>query len=210
VEIVGIVAQARYSRLTQQPVVVYLPHALDRDSATFLLRTSVPPMRLVESVRAAAAEIDPNLPLVRLVSMEDQIAQTLQRERLFAWLCGAFGVLALLLCMTGLYGVMSYATARRRQEVGIRMALGASRMRVLRHVIAEGVGLAAAGCAVGLPLAWWAAQRYIDYKRLGINPLDIPVLALAALALTLSALVAVLGPAWRAAAADPMTALREG
>ena len=95
---------------------------------------------------------DPNLPLVKPVTMEQQIASTLQRERLFAWLCGAFAVLALAPCMIGLYGVMSYAIARRTQEIGIRMALGASPVIVLWHVLGEGLAVALAGCAMGVPI----------------------------------------------------------
>jgi ABC-type antimicrobial peptide transport system permease subunit len=112
--------------------------------------------------------------------------------------------------MVGLYGVMSYATARRRQEIGIRMALGASPGDVLRHVVGEGLGVAVAGCVLGSPVAWWAAQRYVDYKRFGMEPLDPQILVWVTAALALSALLAVLGPALRAASADPVKALRDG
>jgi predicted permease len=210
VEIIGVAARARYSSLTEQPNVLYLPNSLNRDSATVLLRTTVPPMHVMNGVREALAQLDPNLPIVNAVTMEEQIAATLRRERLFAWLCGAFGVLALLLCMVGLYGVMSYATARRRQEIGIRMALGASPGDVLRHVVGEGLGVAVAGCVLGSPVAWWAAQRYVDYKRFGMEPLDPQILVWVTAALALSALLAVLGPALRAASADPVKALRDG
>jgi predicted permease len=209
-EVVGVAARARYSRLTQESTVLYLPNSLDRDSATAILRTSVPPTRLLSSVHRAVAELDPTLPIVKAVTMEEQIAMTLRRERLFAWLCGAFGVLALVLCMIGLYGVMSYATARRTQEMGIRMAVGAAPADVMRHIMGEGLSVALAGCILGAPLAWWAAQRYIDYKRLGMQPLDPAILAGATAALAISALLAVLGPAIRAASSDPMKALREG
>jgi predicted permease len=209
-EIAGVAARARYARLTERTNVVYLPNRLDRDTITALLRTAVPPMQAMAGVRQAVADLDPNLPMVGAVTMEQQIAVTLQRERMFSWLCGAFGVLALVLCMVGLYGVMSYATARRSQEIGIRMALGASPGNVLRQVIGEGVGVALAGCVIGMPAAWWAAQKYVDYKKLGMEPLDPSILAWATAALAASALVAVLGPAFRAASADPMRALRDG
>jgi len=208
IEIVGVASRARYSRLTEQPNVIYVPNALTQDATTVLLRTATAPTQVLPGVRAAVAELDPNLPIVKAVTMQEQIATTLRRERLFAWLCGAFGVLALLLCMIGLYGVMSYATVRRTQEIGIRMALGASPGNVLRHVVREGLGVALAGCALGLPIAWWAAQKYVDYKRLGMQPLDPAILIWATVALAVSALVAVLGPAFRAASADPMKALR--
>jgi predicted permease len=209
-QIVGVAARARYSRLTEEETVLYLPNALEQDSATAILRTSVPPTQLLSAVNRAVADMDATLPVVDPVTMEEQIAMTLRRERLFAWLCGAFGVLALILCMIGLYGVMSYATARRTQEMGIRMAVGAAPADILRHILGEGLSVALAGCVIGAPLAWWAAQRYIDYKKLGMQPLDPAVLAAATAALALAALLAVLGPAIRAASSDPMKALREG
>ena len=209
-QIVGVAARARYSRLTQQPTVVYAPNSLQHDSATAILRTSVPPTHLLSAVRRAVAEVDPTLPIVDAITMQEQIAATLRRERLFAWLCGAFGVLALVLCMIGLYGVMSYATARRTLEMGIRMAVGAAPTDVLRHILGEGLAVALAGCVIGAPLAWWAAKRYIDYKKLGMQPLDPAILAAATAALAIAAVLAVLGPAIRAASSDPMKALREG
>ncbi|MGC4055973.1 MAG: ABC transporter permease [Paludibaculum sp.] len=209
-EIVGVAARARYARLTEQPNVLYLPNTLNRDTATVVVRTSIPPMQTMGGLRKVVADLDANLPIVKPVTMQEQIATTLRRERLFAWLCGAFGVLALVLCMVGLYGVMAYATSRRSQEIGIRMALGASPSRLLRQVLGEGIGIAVAGCVVGTPIAWWAAQRYVDYKRLGMEPLDPVIVAWAAVALAISALLAVLGPAIRAASSDPIQALREG
>ncbi len=209
-EIVGVVARARYSRLTEQPNVIYLPETLSEDSVTVLLRTTIPPIQVLGSVRRAVREMDSNLPIINAMTMEDQIAETLRRERLFAWLCGAFGVLALVLCMIGLYGLMSYAASRRRQEIGIRMALGASPRDVLRRIVGEGMAVALAGLLLGAPVAWWAARKYVDYKGLGMTPLDPAILGWATAALAGSALLAVLGPAWRAASADPVKALREG
>lgn len=98
------------------------------------------------------------IPLVDVFTMEQQITRTLQRERMFAWLCGSFGVLALVLCVVGLYGLMSHATARRTPEIGIRMALGASGREVMLQVISEGMRLAAPGMVLGIPLAVYAAS----------------------------------------------------
>ena len=206
----GVVARARYSLLTEQPNVIYLPNTLSQDNVTVLLRTTMPPMQVLGNVRRTVRELDSNLPIIGAMTMENQIAETLRRERLFAWLCGTFGVLALVLCMIGLYGVMSYAASRRRQEIGIRMALGASPSDVLRHIVGEGMGVALAGLLLGAPLAWFAAQKYVDYKDLGMKPLDLAILGWATAALAASALLAVLAPAWRAASADPVKALREG
>ena len=142
--------------------------------------------------------------------MEEQIANTLRRERLFAWLCGSFGVLALLLCMIGLYGVMSYAMARRGQEMGIRMALGASRGDIFRHVLGEGMGVALFGLLIGAPATYFAAHRFVNHKDLGMEPLDPAMLTWSIAALVLCAALAVLAPALRAASADPVKALRQG
>jgi len=208
-EVIGVAARARYARLTQQPNVFYVPNTLARDSFTVLLRTSVRPMQLVDTARGAVGELDRDLPMVDVFTMEQQISTTLRRERLFAWLCGSFGVLALLLCMIGLYGVMSYATVRRSQEIGIRMALGASRNDVLRQVLGEGMGVALIGLLIGAPASYWAAHRYVDYKKLGLDPLDPTMIAWAIAALGVSALAAVLAPALRAAGSDPVKALRQ-
>ncbi|HEY3740838.1 MAG TPA: FtsX-like permease family protein, partial [Bryobacteraceae bacterium] len=113
-----------------------------RQSATVVLRTSIPPMRALTAIRDAIKVLDPNLPMVDVFTMNQQISHTLQRERLFAWLCGSFGVLALVLCVVGLYGLMSHMAARRTPEMGIRMALGASRQDVLSQVLSEGMKLA--------------------------------------------------------------------
>lgn len=210
VEIVGIAARARYSRLTEQSNVQYLPNSLAQDTVSVVIRTSVPPSRVLPIARQALSELDKDLPLVNPATMEEQIASTLRRERLFAWLCGAFGVLALVLCTIGLYGIMSYAVERRKQEISIRMALGASPRRVLRHALSEGMSLALLGLLLGGPVAYLAAQKYVDYRRLGMNPVDPMLIFWAVVAMSATALVAVLIPALRAAASDPIQNLRQG
>jgi predicted permease len=209
-EIVGIAKSARYSDMATQPNVLYWPHPLKRDSLTAVVRTAVAPMQVLDSVRQSVRELNPDLPLVAPMSMDVQIARTLMRERLFAWLCGSFGVLALLLCVVGLYGVMSYAASRRRQEIGIRMALGATRNDVLRQVVGEGMALAAVGLLLGAPAAYWLSSKYIDYQDLGMDPLALSTIAWAVAALGISALAAVLAPALRASSDDPVQALRQG
>jgi predicted permease len=134
-EVIGVARNARYSGMREAPPVAYLPFPYDDDAATVLLRTSMPPMALVGAVRQAIKELDANLPLMDVYTMDQQISRVLERERLFAWLCGGFGVLALLLCIVGIYGLMAHSTARRTPEIGIRIALGASRRDVLRQVV---------------------------------------------------------------------------
>jgi ABC-type antimicrobial peptide transport system permease subunit len=102
--------------------------------------------------------IDRSLPLVDLVTMEEQIAKALLRERMFATLCGGFGIIAIALSVVGLYGVMAYATSRRRGEIGVRLALGAQPRTVLLMVLREGLTLAVAGIVLGMPIAWLGAK----------------------------------------------------
>src|SRR5260370_13676248 len=102
--------------------------------------------------------------------MEQQISRTLLRERLFGWLCGSFGVLALVLCVVGLYGLMSHTTARRTPEIGIRIALGASRGDVMGQVLWEGMKLAGAGLALGVPLAGYGTRVRQSPKLLPPGP----------------------------------------
>ena len=187
-----------------------LPSITHGNHAAVIVRTSIPPIAALAAIRKTIKELDGNLPLVEVFTMEEQISRTLQRERLFAWLCGSFGVLALVLCVVGLYGLMSHMTARRTPEMGIRMALGASRSDVLSQVLGEGMKLALTGLLLGVPLAVWASRVAKAQELLPEGPLPYEKLVAAAGILTVSALVAVLGPAIRASGVDPMRALRQG
>jgi ABC-type antimicrobial peptide transport system permease subunit len=190
--------------------VTYLPLQKGTGTVTVLLRTQVPPMTVLGAARDAVRDIDANLPLVDVFTMEQQISRTLQRERMFAWLCGSFGVLALLLCVVGLYGLMSHTTARRTPEIGIRIALGASSKAVMRQVVGEGMGLAAAGLGLGVPLAIYAAQFAQKQRMIPEGPIPYWTLLAAVGVLVVSAFLAVFGPALRASSVDPMRALRRG
>jgi len=208
--VVGVARQARYSGMHESPSVVYLPFDYERQSVTVVVRTSTPPIGALGAIRAAVKEMDRDLPLVDIFTMEQQISRTLQRERLFAWLCGSFGVLALVLCVVGLYGLMSHTTARRTPEIGIRIALGASRGDVLQQVLLEGMKLAIVGLVLGVPLAVYGTHLAETQKLLPEGPLPYAKLAAAIAILTISAIAAVLGPAIRASSVDPMRALRRG
>lgn len=209
-EVVGVVRKARYAEMEESPAVAYIPFGYQRMSATVLLRTSLPPMAIFPAIRNAMQEIDHDLPLVDVFTMEEQISRTLQRERLFAWLCGSFGVLALVLCVVGLYGLMSHSTARRTSEIGIRMALGASQATVLNQVLREGLVLAFAGLVIGAPMALYAAHLASQQRIIPNGPVPYWTLAVAIGVIALSALMAVLAPAVRASSVDPMQALRRG
>ncbi len=140
--------------------------------------------------------------------MTDQLKDSLLRDRLMAALAGSFGLLAGLLAMLGLYGVIAYMVARRRNEIGVRIALGADRGRVMTLVLREAVVLAGAGVVVGAGLAVWAA-RSAETLLFGLKPHDPGTLAAAVGVLGVTALAAAYGPARRAARVEPVEALRE-
>jgi hypothetical protein len=209
-EVIGVARTAQYSNLEEAHRVAYVAFGYDQDAATVVVRTAVAPGALLGAVREAMRALDKDLPLVDVYTMEQQISRTLQRERLFAWLCGSFGVLALVLCAVGLYGLMSHTTARRTGEIGIRMALGATQGLVMRQVLREGLVLALAGLLLGLPLAAYVARVAVLQKILPEGPVPYWTLGVALLVLAVSAVLAVLGPALRASSIEPMAALRRG
>lgn len=209
-EVIGVVQQSVYARMQQTPAITYLPFDYTLRRATAVLRTASAPTSVVPAVEEAVRALAPNLPLVSVVTMEQQISRTLQAERLFAWLCGSFGVIALVLCVVGLYGLMSHTTARRTAEMGIRIALGASRRAVTLQVLREAMLLAAVGMLCGAPLALYAAQLGESSGLLTESPFPYATLASTLAVLGTATLFAALAPALRAAQADPMQALRRG
>ena len=140
--------------------------------------------------------------------MEEQIAKILQRERMFATLCGGFGILALLLTVVGLYGVMAYNMSRRSQEIGVRLALGALPNDVLVMVLREGLLLAAAGMATGVPLVWLGA-KYVEKELYEMKPLEPLSFALTLGVLLAASLFAAGLPALRASRLQPLQTLRQ-
>ncbi|HTB15181.1 MAG TPA: ABC transporter permease [Bryobacteraceae bacterium] len=212
VEIVGIVKDAKYETLRDEaPPTVYLAmsqNAKPHTSLTFEVRSAgAAPAILIPAVKSAIAEVNRDVSL-QFKSLAVQVDESLTRERLLATLSGFFGALALLLAMIGLYGVMSYNVARRRNEIGIRMALGAEQSRVLRMVLREVASLIAVGLVIGLG-ASIATTRFVESFLYGMKPNDPWTLSLAAGILALVAAVAGFLPARRASRLDPMTALRE-
>ena len=174
---------------------------------TLYLRTHASESALADEVRAAVARVDSGLPVFELKTMGAQVGETLFIERMIAALSAAFGVLATLLAAVGLYGVMSFAVARRTREIGIRMALGAERRRVLGLVLGDVALLAGLGIAIGLTGSV-AFSRLLGSQLFGVSHWDPLTLALATAALALVTLLAGWLPARRATRLDPMTALR--
>jgi len=158
-------------------------------------------------VRRRFRDIDRNL-FVDVTSMERNIENNVFFQRLLATLAGVFGLLALVLASIGLYGVMAYSVARRSNEVGIRMALGADRRRVVAGVVRETLALVGAGVLVGMAAAW-GTTRLIASTLFGLTAMDPLTLGTAVAVMTTVALVAAYVPARRAAAVDPVVALRQ-
>jgi ABC-type antimicrobial peptide transport system permease subunit len=153
------------------------------------------------------ADIDPNLTVLNMVSFGEQVARNFNQERLIARLAELFGALALILACVGLYGVTAYAVARRTNEIGIRMALGAEKKNVMGLVLRTALGQVGLGLAIGIPVAL-AAGQVMASQLYGVKSYDAAIVGLAAVILTACALLAASVPAWRAMRVDPMMALR--
>jgi len=211
VQVVGVVGDAKYMSLTEDPPpTVYLPFGqgdVFGTRRTYALRTSAPPAALLGAIKASAARVSAGITL-EVKPLSDQLASSLTRARLLATLSGFFGGLALLLAVIGLYGTLSYAVTRRRGEIGVRMALGATAREVIRMVFTEAGLLILGGIALGTVLAL-AATRLIASFLYGVQATDPVTLAAAAGVLALTALGAALLPATRAATVEPIDVLRE-
>lgn len=172
-----------------------------------VVRAAGDPARIAQQVRQALREIDPGLPVTKVATAKERVSANAGNEEMMAEIVGFFGGVAVLLAALGLYGLISYAVARRTNEIGIRMALGAKRNQVLWMVLKETLLLVAAGAAVGIPLTL-GATRFVRSQLFGVEPHDPLTLALAVLLLTSVAAIAGYLPALRASRVDPIVALR--
>src|SRR5262245_46835379 len=175
--------------------------------AMFYVRTRVPSAAAFASMRAAVRRIDPALPLGELRTIDDQLDRALQNERLLAVLASAFAGLAILLAVVGLYGVTSFVVTRRTREIGIRMALGATRRAALWLVVRDTGFLVVAGVAVAVPVVW-ALGRLVQSQLFGVGATDAATIAGAAALVGAAALAATALPARRATTLNPVEALR--
>ena len=209
--VVGVVRNTKYFELREdfQPI-AYIPEAQNEQpgtGGTFVLRTNAPLGEFYHFATAAAAEINPEIGIDFTV-LTAQIQNSLMRDRLMAALAGAFGLLAGVLAVLGLYGVIAYMVARRRNEIGVRIALGATRPRVVGLVLREAALLLAVGLAIGLAFAAWAGRTAASLIY-GMKPGDPLTLSAAVALLAVVALLASYAPASRASRLQPMDALRE-
>jgi len=210
-QVVGVVKDTKYYELREDPVAIVFVSFTQangpEENSTLVIRSDEPLLPLISSIKHAANDMNPAL-VLNFSVLKTQIREGLLRERLMATLSGFFGVLATILAMVGLYGVISYMVIRRRNEIGVRMALGANRSNILLMVLREaaillGIGLVA---GTGLALAAGTAAASMLY---GLKPRDPLTLGAAVAGMTVVALVASLLPAQRAATVHPMAALRE-
>jgi macrolide transport system ATP-binding/permease protein len=212
IDIIGVSENARYGGLKDKiPPVVYIPYAQvtrpPLQQMTYALRTGADPLAFVKSVRDIVRAADPRVPVTNVRTQTAEIDQTINQEIVFARLCTAFAVLALVIACVGLYGSMAYSVARRTSEIGIRVALGARPDAVLWMVLREVCALAAAGLAIGLPIAF-GASRLVASFLFAMTPNDPEALTVAAIALVSAVLLAGYVPARKASRIDPMVALR--
>jgi len=208
--IVGVVRHVHYRTLeARSRVQLYWPEAQRPTGFMSLaIRTSTAdPRSLAPAVERLVLGIDPQQPVDHVLTMEEVMADSLARRRLTLTLLGIFAGGAMLLAALGIYGVTAYMVTQRQQEIGLRMALGASRTAVLRLVIRQGMSLLAAGLAAGLVLSF-ALMWVLSSLLFAVRPYDPVSLAAAAAALALVALLACSIPAWRATRVDPLVALR--
>ena len=209
-EIIGVVKDIKYTNLRDDiPVQAFIPYYGSHfmGNMTVYLRTTVDPAQLMPALRSKVRDLDQNLPLYDMRTMEAQISNSLTTERMIASLSTVFGFLATLLATLGLYGVMAYTVAQRRREIGIRMALGAKPGNVIRMVMRDAMLLVAIGVAVAVP-ASLALMKAVQSQLYGLTAHDPSTLMLASAGLALVACVAGYLPALRASHLDPMAALR--
>ncbi|HEY6937631.1 MAG TPA: ABC transporter permease [Terriglobales bacterium] len=222
-EIVGVVEDAKYQDARDAAYAMFFLPFLQRiarkdetsqlaiDGSNYLqdieLLVASRPQSLDSQVRRVLAQIDPNLTVLSMTSFDEQVARNFNQNRLLARLTGLFGLLALVLASVGLYGVTAYNVARRTNEIGIRMALGADRNTVLGMVLRGAIGQVGMGLILGIPIAL-AAGHTLSSQLFGVKGYDVGVLGAAVLVLSACAAVAGLLPARRAASIDPMQALR--
>ena len=178
-----------------------------RPFMTMIVHTRGEPLALIDPIRSELRSLDPALPLFEVRTLEQHIAGATSQERMATTLAAAFSALALALAAIGLYGLLAFFVAQRTREIGVRMALGAHRYVVLRHVMGRGLRLIALGILLGLPAAFLTA-RLLSSLLFGVQPTDTTSFAAGAILLTIAGVAATLIPARRAVSVDPMVALR--
>jgi putative ABC transport system permease protein len=211
-EVIGVVADIRYTGLgrSAEPAIYFPVRQAPFASMTLVIRTdaSLPPESLIAAVRRNLHDIDPDLPLAHVRSMDEQVAESVAQPRFQASLLAAFSALALLLGSVGIYGVLSYAVVSRKREIGIRTALGGRPADIVRLILGQGLSLVLSGVALGIALSL-IAGRLLEKLLFQVKPSDFATYAIATAVLTAVGLLAGYLPARTASRIDPSEALRD-
>ena len=207
--IIGVAGDVKQGALDQQtPPIVYLPFAqAPLPGLRAVIRTSVPPTTLTNSIRRVVRELDRELPVFSVKPLEEYVATSVGPQKFYATLVGIFAVVALMLAAVGLYGVIAYAVSQRAHELGVRVALGATGERIARMVIGQGLTLALAGVAVGV-VAAILVTRVLSSLLFGVSAIDPMTFGAVLTVLLAVATIASYAPARRAARVDPLVAMR--
>ncbi|HEY0763617.1 MAG TPA: ABC transporter permease [Pyrinomonadaceae bacterium] len=208
-EIVGVIGDVLHDGLHAEPrPEIYVPHQQSASAyMTFLVKTKTEPAAQLASVKRAIREVNPNQTFARTATMEELVSDSLKQRRFNLSLLGLFAAIALLLATIGIYGSISYSTRQRTNEIGVRIALGAQTLDVLRLIVGQGVGLALVGVAIGLAAAF-LLTRTIKSLLFGVTPTDPLTFVAISVLLIVTAFIASLIPARRATKVDPLVALR--
>jgi len=206
-EIVGVVDNISYRRVRERWEQAYFPIGGDYSGSNFYVRFRGTPESAFRSIRAILHNADPKLPISYFRTLDEQINRSLTTERMLAALSSSFGTLALLLSLVGLYGVMSFVVTQRTREIGIRLALGATRSSTVWLVLADALVMIVVGTTIALPCVW-ALGRLVESQLYDVKPTDPVTILAATLVLGSTALGAALIPARRASAVNPTDALR--
>lgn len=207
-EVIGVVKDFSYRGLREESEQAYFAIFEGNGAAgNFYVRVRGTPEGAFQSIRTVIRHADPALPITYFRTVDEQVNRSLNTERMLATLSSGFGTLALLLSLVGLYGVMSFVVTQRTREVGIRLALGATRSSVLWLVLGDALVMIAAGTAIALPSVW-ALGRVVEAQLFGVKPTDAMTITVASLTLAMVALGAAFIPAYRASKVNPTDALR--
>lgn len=208
--VIGVVKNHKYRSINEEPIPMawYMYDQIPMIGQMHVeLRVHGEPLAILPAAQKVLQQMDPNLPLLKPMAQRAQYEETISRQLLFARLAGFFGILAVVLVATGLYGTLSYRVNNRTVEIGVRMAVGAQRGQVVWMVLRDSLVLTAIGVAIGIPFAMLTG-RALTASLYGVKPYDAATLVFAVLGIGLVAITASMIPARRAAGIDPLTALR--
>jgi putative ABC transport system permease protein len=212
-EVVGVVDDVRHRSATDvaSPEIYMsyrqLPEGVQHDEAMLAIRTDGDPRRLVDTVQTLVRERDASIAVASVMTMDDRLAESLARPRLYALLLGSFAVFALIIAAVGLFGVLAYSVAQRSREIGVRTALGAKPRDVVALVARQALAMTLGGLVVGVA-ASFVLVRYLGTFLYGVNARDTATFVAVPCALIVIAIIACAVPARRAARVDPLRALR--